>query len=957
MLKNILLLLALNLSQIIKSFGLGIDFGGQYHKASMLLPGKYFTMVEDSISKRKTPSLISFCKLKQFFEYQSLSKFAKKRCDSFYFLNRFFENEDTDYFKEYETVAKFFKDRILPKKNDNGDIFFPIRKINLPILTNFKRENLENENEINLRLEEIYAMLLKNLKQNAERTAEREFNEAVFSIWDNGLSIHARKRLKNSLTLAGFSPLAFVHENTAAAVYHAVNSKFEDENMNDNILIINIGSQGTKLSLINFMNKKVDEEIFPEITVLADFYSTLFSGHSLDYCFSNFALNKNKKSDNADLIGELDNTRLFKLLLNVAKPKQVLSVNKSTRVHIENFFDDMPLSSRVSKEEYEQKCNYVFQKLNIVLQNFQDKLDNMNITSKIDKIELIGGVVRTPKVNKIIQNFYKDLEVGKHINGDDGIAFGTAFMAANYSAGIKTKKIVVKDGPNYSIEYTVKLNDETKLIENQVLYPRKTIYGTRNKLLLPDLKETVQIEFTSLEQNYWVNYNITGAENLAKRFEGKNITSWEGYVETELDLLGFPNIRKGQVLINETITTYHNVSRPINNTNTTDNATETEKTDDENKEEKVEEEKVEEEKTDEDKKEDEQKTDEEKKADKEKKDKKPKVKYETITETRVKHKLHKINLVVRKTGESIKDLKDNVEEYKMSQHLLKDLENLINYNRELGMKKNELESFIFKLKQMVDEEEHNVYLTETEKTEFLEKSKEIDDFMFSDEISSITVTDLKKKIQLVKNLIRPHQVRKNEHLNRQSLFRITNQRFSNYTKAVTELQKSKKWLEENKLNEVRYLINDTLKNITDVYQTQLKTPLFEDPVFKLDFVKNYAQKVEDEILVLEKTKKPTNDTDTEAVEGGEKDDLNLDDLKANMEDLKNMDPKNFDMKNLNMTMEKMKEYMEKIKGMKDKMGEFPIPPQGEKKENDENIETTEGNDNENVEQDEIPEDM
>jgi len=40
-----------------------------------------------------------------------------------------------------------------------------------------------------LRFEEIYAMLLKNLKNNAERTADMKFKNAVFTIWDNGLSI------------------------------------------------------------------------------------------------------------------------------------------------------------------------------------------------------------------------------------------------------------------------------------------------------------------------------------------------------------------------------------------------------------------------------------------------------------------------------------------------------------------------------------------------------------------------------------------------------------------------------------------------------------------------------------------------------------------------------------------------------------------------------------------------
>lgn len=34
-----------------------------------------------------------------------------------------------------------------------------------------------------------------------------------------------------------------------------------------------------------------------------------------------------------------------------------------------------------------------------------------------------------------------DLELGAHINGDDSPAFGAAFMASNFSAGMKTKKV------------------------------------------------------------------------------------------------------------------------------------------------------------------------------------------------------------------------------------------------------------------------------------------------------------------------------------------------------------------------------------------------------------------------------------------------------------------------------------------------------------------------------------
>lgn len=48
------------------------------------------------------------------------------------------------------------------------------------------------------------------------------------------------------------------------------------------------------------------------------------------------------------------------------------------------------------------------------------------------------------------------MELGQHINGDDGPALGASFIAANYTAGISVQKLVYTDGPNYEVKYDVK---------------------------------------------------------------------------------------------------------------------------------------------------------------------------------------------------------------------------------------------------------------------------------------------------------------------------------------------------------------------------------------------------------------------------------------------------------------------------------------------------------------------
>lgn len=130
---------------------------------------------------------------------------------------------------------------------------FNVNKKSFPEKLQLPRDLVE-ESFVPLRFEEIYSMMLRNLKNNAERTAEMKLKNAVFTIWDNSMSIEQRKKLASSLIMADLYPSAFVHENTAAAVYFAFNSKLDDPKYDTNILFINIGSLGTKISIVRVQN-------------------------------------------------------------------------------------------------------------------------------------------------------------------------------------------------------------------------------------------------------------------------------------------------------------------------------------------------------------------------------------------------------------------------------------------------------------------------------------------------------------------------------------------------------------------------------------------------------------------------------------------------------------------------------------------------------------------------------
>lgn len=79
--------------------------------------------------------------------------------------------------------------------------------------------------------------------------------------------------------LGEMNPIAFVHENTAAAVYFAVNSQINDPEYDKNILFINLGSSGSKLSLIRVHSVKEKESFYPQVESLHDKFYSEFSGH------------------------------------------------------------------------------------------------------------------------------------------------------------------------------------------------------------------------------------------------------------------------------------------------------------------------------------------------------------------------------------------------------------------------------------------------------------------------------------------------------------------------------------------------------------------------------------------------------------------------------------------------------------------------------------------------------
>lgn len=824
-------------------FALGVDYGAEFHKSSMIIPGKYFYMVENQISKKKSPTSLAFCSGDRLFENQALKKFVKKNCDSFSYPTRFlYKKHDDDDFKH-----ELFLDDHKMVKDDIG-YMFEVKKSNLPQVFNFTRNSTDDESYL-IRTEEVNAMILENNLINAGKTGDTVFKEGVVTIPSNDLSIEARKRIKATNELAGFKVLGLVHENTAAALYYAI----DRPSVPENILFVNVGSAGTKLSLVSYRNDNITSkanvtETLPSVVVIDDIYSDKVSGHVIDDCMGEYALHKYlaNKPNRDNLLEQVDLYKRRRIISDIKRPKEILSVNRESNLTMEDFFGNMPLTTQVVKAEFEERCQNIIENLEQILEDFEKRLATHDM-SKIDinAIEIIGGSTRVPLVQEKLKDFYS-LKLNTRINGDDGPALGATFLAGNYTVGVRTKRILLTDGPNYPVFISVKFDNQTEVYKEVELFHRKTRYGTKKSLTVKSLNSNTHIRmFTNDTDSYFKDYLVKEFDTILDNYKDKNVTEWKAVFSFEMDTLGIPGLKHAELIIKENVTETVNVTIAKNTTNAT-NGTE----------------------------------------------------KEIRQEVRNYNRTNKEKLSIQVEDESYKSLLDNKKEFNLSKKLLKDLREHEEHKRTLSMLRNTLESYIYKLKTIADADEHKIYLSEEERSGYRAKSDEIDDFFMSEHLSTAGLHDLKNRTKEIESFMYLYEHRKAEHKNRNAVYTKSLESLNKTAESLDSIQKLRTWIPIEKIEEVKEQIQKAEKEIVKAYEDQIATPLHINPTFTYNFV---TEKIDDlqrlmsKLRLIEKPKKPSNKME------------DLDDMIKKMGSFNSTDP-NFDLEKMKELLENMKKY-------------------------------------------------
>jgi len=303
---------------------------------------------------------------------------------------------------------------------------------------------------------EISALVLRKMKEIAEEYLGEEIKEAVITV-PAYFNDSQRQATKDAGKIAGLEVLRVLNEPTAAALAYGL-----DKGGGEKIVVFDLGGGTLDVSIL-----EIGEGVFE---VLSTSGNTYLGGEDFDNRLMNYLVDQFKEETGIDL--SKDKMALQRLKEAAERAKCELSSSIETDINLPFITADAKgpkhLNVHITRDQFEALVEDLIEKLEepckIAMKDAGLKNEDIN------KVILVGGMTRMPKVQKKAQEIF-GIEPHKGVNPDEVVAIGAAIQSAIIKGEVK--EVLLLDVTPLSLGVEVKGGLFHKIIPKNTTIPCK----------------------------------------------------------------------------------------------------------------------------------------------------------------------------------------------------------------------------------------------------------------------------------------------------------------------------------------------------------------------------------------------------------------------------------------------------------------------------------------------------
>jgi molecular chaperone DnaK len=410
---------------------IGIDLGTTNSCVAVLEGGKP-VVIANSEGGRTTPSMVGFGKNGERLVGQLAKRQAVTNAENTVFSIKRFIGRRWD---ETESERSQVPYTCIPGRDDTVDV--EIRGVrHTP--------------------QEISAMILQKLKQDAEAYLSEPVTQAVITVpayFTDG----QRQATKDAGTIAGLEVLRIINEPTSAALAYGL----DKQDIEQTVLVFDLGGGTFDVSVM-----QLGDGIF-EVKSTAG--NNHLGGDDFDNAILSWLVAEFASQTNIDLSG--DKMALQRIREAAEKAKIELSSAQSTSINLPFITADETgpkhLELDFTRAQFEELTQPL---IDSTIGPVESALQDSGLApEEIDRIILVGGSTRIPAVQAAISNYFGGRTLDRSVNPDEAVATGATIQAG--VLGGEVQDVLLLDVTPLSLGIETLGEVFTKVIERNTTIP------------------------------------------------------------------------------------------------------------------------------------------------------------------------------------------------------------------------------------------------------------------------------------------------------------------------------------------------------------------------------------------------------------------------------------------------------------------------------------------------------